>query len=143
MSQDIIKNIKNSITKSGNKVFWYDTSSKLLISGENKTETKNAIEKLKLKDNIKLIRLVIEFHSGEKLGQGGKICIQVKTYVINDKKPKFDNTWKLKSNGIIWFDDKFLEEYGWKNYYLSNIVNKLNSDKIKFGFGIFLYKRIE
>jgi hypothetical protein len=143
MSEDIIKEIKNSINKNGKKVLWYDTNGKLLVFGETKSETNKLIRKQKLKDDINLIRLVIEFHSGKKLGQGGKICIQVKTYTVHDKKPKFDNSWKPKSNGIIWFDDKFLEDYGWKNYYLTNIINKLNNDKLKFSFGIFLYKRLE
>ncbi len=143
MSKDIIKDIKNLINKSGNKVFWYDTKGKLLISGEKKSDTSKLIEKLKLKNGTNLIRLVIEFHSGNKLGQGGKICIVIKTYTVNDIKPKFNNSWKSKVNGKIWFDDKFLEEYGWKNYYLSNIINKINTDKLKFMFGIFLYKRLE
>lgn len=138
-----INDIKKSIKESNNKIFWYDTLSKNLISGEKKIETKKNIEKLKLKEGTHLFRLSIEFHSGTKPGQGGKISIVIKTYIIENKIIKFDNTWKEQSNGIIWFDDKFLEERGWKNYYLTNIINKLNNNKLKLNFGIILYKKIE
>jgi hypothetical protein len=145
MSQDIIKEIKKSIKESGNKVFWYDTSStpKLLVSGETKSETKKKVKKLKLKEGTQLYRLVIEFHSGKKLGQGGKICVEIKTYIISENKVKFENTWKKKANGNIWFDDEFLEERKWKISYLNNIVNKINNNTIKFGFGLFLYRKIK
>lgn len=144
MSENIIKEIKNSIKESGKKVFWYDTSAtpKLLVSGETKIETKKKIENLKLKEGTQLYRLIIEFHSGKKLGQGGQICVEIKTYIINEKKVKFDNSWKKKSNGNIWFDNDYLEDNKWKNIYLNNIVNKINKDKFKFTFGIALYKKL-
>ncbi len=144
MSEDVIKDIKNSIKESGKKVFWYDTSTtpKLLVSGETKIETKKKIEKLKLKEGTQLYRLVIEFHSGKKPDQHGQICIDIKTFIIDNKIVKFDNTWKKNSNGYIWFDDDYLEEYKWKNIYLNNIVNKINKDKFKFKFGLVLYKKL-
>jgi len=141
---EYIKNIKTNINESGKKVFWYDNSTipKLLISGLTKSETKKKLEKLNLKEGTKLFRLVIEFHSGKKPEHPAKICIITKTFIIDDKLVKFD-TWQKNSNGYVWFDDSFLERRGWKDYYLSNIVKKVNSAQIKFKFGIIYYKQIE
>jgi hypothetical protein len=121
MSENIIKDIKNSIKESGNKVFWFDTTTKLLVTGETKSDTKKKVEKLKLKEGTQLYRLVIEFHSGKKPNQHGQICVIIKTFVIDNKITKFDNTWKKNSNGYVWFDDEFLEERNWKNIYLNHL----------------------
>ena len=137
-----ITDIKNLIKESGKKVFWYDSSAKLLVSGENKTETKNQIKKLKLKDGTKLFRLLIEFHSGQKAEHPGKICIITKTFIIENGVVK-ENIWKENSNGYIWFDDDFLQRRGWKNYYINTIVSKINKGTIKFKFGFIFYKQIE
>lgn len=145
MSENNIKDIKNSIKETGNRVFWFDTSStpKLLVVGETKIDTKRKLEKIKLKEGTQLYRLVIEFHSGKKSDQHGQICVQIKTFIIENKIAKFDNSWKKKSNGYIWFDDAFLERRKWKNIYLNNIVNKINKDIFKFAFGLALYKKLE
>ena len=145
MAENIIKNIKSSINESEKKIFWFDNAQipKLLVSGLSKTETKKKVERLKLKEGTKLIRLSIEFHSGKKPEHPAKICIVSKTHIIENKMVKFDNTWQKYSNGYIWFDDDFLERRKWKDYYVSNIVKKVNAGHIKFKFGIIYYKQIE
>ena len=137
-----INHIKNSIKESGNKVFWFDSSLKLLVSGDNKTSTKDKLKKLKLKEGSKLFRLVIEFHSGQKAEHPGKICVITKTFIIeNDSVKEYE--WKENSNGYVWFDDDFLSRRGWKNYYLNTIVSKINKGVLKFKFGFIFYKQIE
>ena len=137
-----INDIKNSIKESGKKVFWFDSSGKLLISGEDKASTKNQIKKLKLKDGSKLFRLIIEFHSGQKAEHPGKICVITKTFIFENDSVK-DNNWKENSNGYVWFDDDFLLRRGWKNYYINTIVNKIIKGSLKFKFGFIFYKQIE
>ena len=138
----LIREIKNSINESGQKVFWYDTKTNLLVSGLTKKDTKVQINNMKLKEGTKLIRANIEFHSGRKACDPAKICVVIKTFIIEDEVAKFDNTWQEKANGYIWFDDDFLGRRGWKDYYVPDIVEKINKKYLKLRFGITYYHSI-
>ncbi len=138
-----ISEIKKEIKESNKLVYWYQEAypnPKLILVGDSKKKTKAKIERANPYDNIKFIRLSIGFHSGEKVGQGGKISVRVKTFISDNKtlKPKH---WEENLNGEVWFPDNFLELQGWKKYYLDKIAYKINYATIKFGFSIVNYNK--
>lgn len=133
--QDIKKELKN-----GDLVYWYDTESKLILSGGSKIDTLKEINKKKLKNGTKLIRLAVSFHSGEKIGQGGPIAVNSKLFEVIDGKVK-KNKWADKLIGYIWFGQNYLERSGWKKYYIPDIIEKLNSGNFKFVFGVTKYEK--
>ena len=134
-----IRDIKKEL-KTGDLVYWYDDSSKLILSGGSKITTQKKILKLNLKNNTKLIRLCISFHSGKKLGQGGQIAVSSKLFQINVNQI-IKKEWEKDLIGYIWFGDSYLSEVGWKNYFLTKIISKLNSGKFKFLFGTPTYEQ--
>ncbi len=134
-----IRNIKKEL-KTGDLVYWYDDSSKLILSGGSKITTQKKISKLNLKNNTKLIRLCISFHSGKKLGQSGQIAVSSKLFQIDDNQV-IKKEWEKDLIGYIWFGDNYLSEVGWKNYFLTKIISKLNSGKFKFLFGTPTYEQ--
>lgn len=133
--QDIKKELKN-----GDLVYWYDTDSKLILSGGSKISTQKELNKKKLKNGTKLIRLAISFHSGDKIGQGGPIAVNSKLFEVNDSKiNKIE--WRDNLIGYIWFGQNYLERTGWKSYFLTKIINKLNGSNFEFVFGITKYEK--
>ncbi len=133
--QDIKKELKN-----GDLVYWYDTDSKLILSGGSKISTQKELNKKKLKNGTKLIRLAISFHSGDKIGQGGPIAVNSKLFEIIDGKVK-KIEWIDNLIGYIWFGQNYLERTGWKNYFLTKIINKLNGGNFEFVFGVTKYEK--
>ena len=75
----------------------------------------------------------IRVHTGEKPLQGGPLSITINTFIFINNELKNGFTYDKKYRqiyGKIWFQRKFLEKFGWKELYLENIVNKLNSGKV-------------
>lgn len=134
-----IRDIKKEL-KNGDLVYWYNTDSKLVLSGDTKISTLKELNKKNLKNGTKLIRLVISFHSGEKIGQGGPIAVNSKLFEVMDNKVK-KNKWGDKLIGYVWFGLNFLERTGWKKYFMTDIINKLNSGNFGFVFGVTKYEK--
>lgn len=138
-----ISEIKKEIKESKKLVYWYQESSpkpKLILTGDSKKKTKSKIERANIKDGQKFIRLSISFHTGQKIGQGGKIAIKTNTYIVENKSLKRKN-WDENINGEVWFPDEFLDRSGWKEYFFDNIAFKVNNGSIKFGFSIVKYNK--
>ena len=51
------------------------------------------------------------------------MSITVNTWVVNNKKiVRKDQKGKV---GLVWFEDKYLRQYGWKNKYIKAIIKGL------------------
>ena len=120
-----IEDIKEKI-ESNPKVYWYmitGTKAKLLVKGETEKDTLKKLKKLVKADSIeecegKIIwRIMIKYHNKESFG---RVSIAINNWTISDgdviKKPQKDKV------GVIWFEDKYLKQNGWKNKYIKAIV---------------------
>lgn len=102
-----------------------------------KSELKEKITKKYFKKNKSdtfFVCFKFSFHTGTKPLQGGPLAITLSTFIFfnnelvsgythNDKCKKFMNQ--------IWFQKKYIENFGWKDSYFDKIISKLLSGKVK------------
>ena len=120
--------------KAGDTIYWYDEKGKLLLSDNSKTKAQKKIKKIKYEGV--LYRLVMSFHTGKLLGQGGPLAIHCQVFKKeNDKLTKI----RPKSTGFVWFPLSYLERSGWKPRFLNYIVEKLIGG-LEFGFGVYNFR---
>lgn len=126
--------IRDSIKKSGRRIFWYDSKGKLLIVDSSKSNSKKKL--LKIKYEGLLYRLSITFHKGNKLGQGGPIAVRCAKFNLEDGVVK---RIKDNQNGIFWISKNRLERNKkWDEEWLDVIIYKLIKGTT-FSFGIKMF----
>lgn len=125
-------NLKKILEK--NRIIYF-IDNKIKINSSSKTDARNKLKKKYLNKNInKIIRLEFSFHGGKKFYQGGKVMIDIKNYIIENKKLKL-----IKNDGmygILWIPDK---------YFINNKINKKNffNDVIKMIKNVKVKKNIK
>lgn len=137
---EIKKNIKDNL-----RTFIYYIDAKkninMIIKANGKKEAKNKLIELinnhKVKTDGYFLLLKITFHTVTVWWKGGPIGISIDLYYVDDNLLKnINRTTNNKyydegrtMTGVVWFTKYFLENKGWNNDYLDNIVNRLVNGK--------------
>jgi hypothetical protein len=130
---DIVKKLKNS-----NKVFWINDNGKIVLEGKHKNETTKQIMNMKM-DDCTLYRIILDFHTGKKPGQGGQIASKI----IQFKKVNNDlYIGDSHKQGIIWFTDDYLERMGWKSNYINILYEIVSKSQFEFKIKLYLFDKL-
>jgi hypothetical protein len=103
----------------------------------SKSELKEQITKKYLKKNkpdMFFVCFKFSFHTGTKPLQGGPLAVTLSTFLFIDDDLvdayKYNDKCKRFMNQV-WFQKKYLEDFGWKDNYLEKIIGKLLDGKVK------------
>jgi len=130
---DIITELKKS-----NKIFWFDDNKNLLYAGNHKVESMKKMREMNINDGV-VYRIVIDFHTGTKPGQGGKIASNIRQYIKEGHTLKNGDP---KKNGIIWFDDKYIQRRGWKPTFINLLYDIFTRENFEFKFRIYVFHQL-
>lgn len=129
--------IKKDIKKSGKLCYWFDNFGNNILTGNSKNKTTNQMKKLDKKEGI-YYRFIITFHSGKKPLQGGPIGVNVQEWKQDDTFHKVSGN----KNGVIWFDEGYLERMGWKDSYMNIIYEIISRKNFEFKTRIYVFHQL-
>ena len=88
----------------------YLKDNKIVLHDISKTNAKNLIIKKfqKQKKPVRLTRIEISFHRGNKFYQGGPIQLKFKQYSVFEKK--INLVYEYGTSGSIWINKKFISK---------------------------------
>ena len=131
-----LKYFKNNLKY---RVYWIDKDkNKIIIRDNSKSQSKIKLLKI-LNKSLNLVRVIITFHSGIQKFQGGKVKINIKQFIYQDKN--FNKANKLSKaniigeNGNIWLSNNFfsINKLNQKQFekFLLNKIKNLPKNKLK------------
>jgi len=117
----------------------FDLDSPRLISGNFKSRSEiftYLVSENELEEENIYIILKLGFHTGKNPLQGGPLCVTIVSYIYDKDENKCKNGFPYDALcrqvvGRVWFQQRFLEVYGWDDSYLSNMIVKLAKKKVE------------
>ena len=108
----------------------------MIAKGSTKTEVKEKLaskveEKPEKYRNAKFILLYITTQEADNKFIFGDLLVNICHYEMNNSN-KLKSKSKSDIPDYVWFTKKYLEENGWKNEYLTKIVDVVNKNKVEF-----------
>lgn len=125
-----LKYFKNNLKY---RIYWIDKDkNKIIIKDNSKSQSKIKLLKI-LNKNLNLVRVIITFHSGTQKFQGGKVKINIKQFIYQDKKLAKSNI--IGENGNLWLSNNFftIHKLNQKQFekFLLNKIKELPKNKLK------------
>jgi len=130
----IIKNIKDS----GKLVYWYNMKGDEILVDNNIEESDNKIKNMIIPDGY-YYRLNLSFHTGMKVCQGGRVAFNCRLFKKEGRNLIENNGPK---NGIIWFDNEYLERNGWREIYPKLTFKIVNRERFEFKIRIYVFHQL-